>query len=73
VTEEEILSYIQEATSLPNKNLGMQVLKEMLKPKDGELSVNDIGTKVLKEMLKDIQAEEGDIYGIDESLYKGGR
>jgi len=70
ITEEEFFSYLQEATSLPNTNLGMQVLKEMLQPKDGELSAKDIGTKILKEMLEEIQAEKGDTHGTAESVHK---
>jgi hypothetical protein len=70
VTEEELLYYIKEATNLPNTNLGMQTLKEMLKPKDGELTIKDIGSKVLKEMLADMQAEKGDPDGHNESICK---
>lgn len=70
ITEEEFFSYLQEATSLPNKNLGMQILKEMLQPKEGELSAKDIGTKVLKEMLEEMQIEKGDAHGTNESVRK---
>jgi hypothetical protein len=70
VTEEELLSYIKEATSLPNTNLGMKTLKEMLQPKDGELTIQNIGSKVLKEMLADMQAEKGDANGHNESVRK---
>jgi hypothetical protein len=62
VTEEELLSYIQKSTSLPNTNLGMQVLKEMLQP--------DIGTKVLKEMLAEMQEKKGDSHGNNGSVHK---
>ncbi len=65
VTEEEFLLYIKEATSLPDKNLGMKILKEMFK---GEPSLQNLGTKVLKEMLADIQAEKGDSNGTNEPI-----
>jgi hypothetical protein len=68
ITEEEFLSYIQEATSLPNKNLGTQMLGEMLKSKDSELTA--LGTKVLKEMLAEMQVK-GASNGDNESVHKG--
>ena len=69
VTEEELLLYIRESTRLPDTNLGMQTLKEMLQS-NGELSIKDIGTKVLKEMLAEMQEEKGDLNGHNEPVRK---